>query len=108
MGMGSMTGRGVGYCAGFAIPGFVNGAPGRGGGGWGRRNWFRATGLPGWQRSAVGVSAFGAYTPCATPYPATMPQPQELDLLKGQVEYFEDALNGVRKRIEELEAKTAK
>ena len=24
MGMGPMTGRGAGYCAGFAVPGFVS------------------------------------------------------------------------------------
>jgi len=29
---------------------------------------------------------------------------QELDALKGQAEYFEDALDGIKKRIEELEA----
>ncbi|GAB6095028.1 hypothetical protein JCM14469_12800 [Desulfatiferula olefinivorans] len=28
--MGSMTGRGAGYCAGTGAPGFANGAPGRG------------------------------------------------------------------------------
>jgi hypothetical protein len=40
-GMGPMTGRGAGYCAGFGQPGFVNPIPGRGkfgfGFGWGRR-----------------------------------------------------------------------
>jgi len=30
---------------------------------------------------------------------------QQLDALKGQAEYFADALNGIRKRIEELEAR---
>jgi len=38
-GMGPMTGRGAGYCAGFGQPGFANSIPGRGwfGFGWGRR-----------------------------------------------------------------------
>jgi len=31
-GMGSMTGRGVGYCTGFGQPGFASMMP--------RRNWF--------------------------------------------------------------------
>ena len=39
-GMGPMTGRGAGYCAGFGQPGFANPIPGRGqfgfGSGWGR------------------------------------------------------------------------
>ena len=37
-GQGSMTGRGAGYCAGFAVPGFMNTGFGRGmGRGFGRR-----------------------------------------------------------------------
>jgi hypothetical protein len=28
-GMGPMTGRGAGYCAGYDVPGYVNAAPGR-------------------------------------------------------------------------------
>jgi len=35
-----------------------------------------------------------------------MTKEQELDALKGQAEYFEDALEGMKKRIRELEAKT--
>jgi len=34
-GMGPMTGRGAGYCAGFGRPGFANPMPGRGWAGWG-------------------------------------------------------------------------
>jgi hypothetical protein len=33
-----------------------------------------------------------------------MTKEQQLDALKGQAEYFEDALDGLRKRIEELQA----
>ncbi len=29
-GMGPMTGRGAGFCAGFRVPGFLNSSPGRG------------------------------------------------------------------------------
>jgi predicted nucleic acid-binding Zn-ribbon protein len=32
-----------------------------------------------------------------------MPKEQEIDALKGEAEYLEDALEGIRKRIEELE-----
>ena len=113
-GMGPMTGRAAGYCAGYPVPGFMNPVPGRGfggwgrgRGGWGRRNWFHATGLTGWQRAAYGYPAFGGVSP-AMPYaapvgPTTTPE-QEVELLKGQAEYFEDALDGIKKRIEELEA----
>jgi ubiquinone biosynthesis protein UbiJ len=37
-----------------------------------------------------------------------MTREQEADFLQGQVEYLEDALEGLRKRLEELEAKTQK
>ena len=111
MGMGPMTGRGAGYCAGYNAPGFANSIPGRGfwgggrgfgGGGRGHRNMYYATGLPGWAR-------FGG-EPYATPYAAQpyMPQinpEQELDYLKGQAEYFKTALEDIKKRIDEMETK---
>jgi hypothetical protein len=33
---------------------------------------------------------------------------QQLDLLKGQAEYLEDALDGIRKQMEEVEAEPKK
>lgn len=51
MGLGPMTGRAAGFCAGYPVPGYLNPmVPGRGW--WGRgRGWgFWATGLPGWAR----------------------------------------------------------
>jgi Family of unknown function (DUF5320) len=128
-GMGPMTGRAAGYCAGYSTPGFANqmggrgfggagggfGRGGGGGGGRGRRNGFYATGLPGWQRFGAGGPAYGGAMPYggAAPYGAPNGGPvatkqQELDMLKGQVEYFEDALDGIKKRITELEAESAK
>ncbi|MGC9455196.1 MAG: DUF5320 domain-containing protein [Phycisphaerae bacterium] len=116
-GLGAMTGRAAGYCAGYSVPGYVNPIGGRGfwgwgrgrGGGWGRRNRFYAPGLTGWQRSAAGWPAFGGYVPPVVPYAAPFGQTpsteQQIDALKGQAEYFEDALEGIRKRIQELEAK---
>jgi len=35
-GMGPMTGRAAGYCAGYPVPGYMNPVGGRGYGGWGR------------------------------------------------------------------------
>jgi len=68
-GMGPMTGRAAGFCAGYPVPGYMNPVGGRGyfgmgrgggrGGGWGRRNMFYATGLPGWQRFGSGYPAYG-------------------------------------------------
>ena len=129
-GMGPMTGRAAGFCAGYQVPGYMNPIGGRGywgwgrgfrGGGRGRRNWYYATGLPGWQRAAYGMPAWGsavspyAYGGAVNPYayggapfaPTIAPQ-QELDALKGQAEYLEDALDGIKKRIEELESQDKK
>jgi hypothetical protein len=119
--MGPMTGRAAGYCAGYSAPGFMNPIPGRGfwgsgrgRGGRGRRNRFYATGLTGWQRGMYGYPPYGAVPPYAVPYgaaapfaPTVTPQ-QELDGLKGQAEYLEDALDGIKKRIQELETKGKK
>ena len=132
--MGPMTGRAAGYCAGYSVPGYMNAIPGRGYGGWGRgggrgrRNWFYATGMPGWARAASGYPAFGGAVgygaPYAAPYgapyrPAAYPaygaayaapfapaptKEQEMEGLKSEAEYLEDALDGIKKRIEELEA----
>ena len=38
------------------------------------------------------------------PYPPPPAPEQELDMLKDQAEYLEQALSDIRKRIEELEA----
>ncbi|AQQ71793.1 hypothetical protein SMSP2_02172 [Limihaloglobus sulfuriphilus] len=104
-GMGPMTGRAAGFCVGYSVPGYANPVGGRGyfgwgrGGGWGRRNWFYATGLPGWQRAGYGVPAYSraGFAPTAAPQ-------QEIDALKGQAEYLGDTLDGIQKRIEELES----
>ncbi len=123
MGYGPMTGRGAGLCAGYNVPGFANALPGRGGfgrgwgmgrggGGWGRRNWFYATGLTGWQRAAYGgYPPYGSFAPYTTPsagqyYPSYAPalsKEDQLNELKYQAEYLEDALEGVKKRMEEIE-----
>jgi len=113
-GLGPMTGRAAGYCAGYPVPGYMNPIPGRGYWGWGRgggrgwRHWFYATGLTGWQRAAMGWPGFAGVAPAAVPYAAAPSTEQQLDALKGQAEYLEDALAGIRKRIEELEAKGEK
>ena len=118
-GLGPMTGRAAGYCAGYPAPGYMSGGGrglGRGfggrGGGRGWRNRFYATGLTGWQRAAMGWPAFGGVMPpvaaYGSPFAPAISAEQQIDALKGQAEYFEDALDGIRKRIEELEAKGKK
>jgi hypothetical protein len=108
-GMGPMSGRGAGFCAGYGMPGYMNPFGGRGawgaglglgrGRGRGHRNMFWATGLTGWQRAAMAA-------PPA--YPFTQPEPeQELSALKGQLKAMEQGIDQIQERIRELEQEQA-
>jgi len=90
MGMGRMTGRGTGFCAGFTDPGYVNPVGFRCGFGGGRgfRRMFYATGLPGWARLSYPA------------YPGTYkPDSGEKELLIRQAEFLESQLEQVKKRL---------
>ena len=104
LGMGSMTGRAGGYCAGYGMPGYLNPVPvqylggwcrgGRGGfrgGGRGWRHWYQSTGLPGWiARTAV---------------PPAWPDPDaERHLLEGETKVLQSQLEEIKNRLDELAA----
>jgi len=95
MGMGPMTGRGAGFCAGFAVPGYAN--PIGYGFGFGRgrgfRRMFYATGLPRWARFGT-QNANGAYFASDA---------DEKEFLKRQAKFLENQLDDVKKRLDELE-----
>ena len=110
-GVGPMTGRGAGYCAGTEAPGYAT-APVRGcglgwgrgmawgrGGGWGR-GFFRP---PFRMRPAFGgpVGPVGAQAPYAEPTRA-----QEAQYLKQQAEYLQGELDAISQRVSELEQET--
>jgi len=109
-GLGPMTGRGAGRCVGNPVPGYANPVPGRGfgrggwGRGWGRgfgwgRGWGRGFG---WGPPPYSAPAYGpAYAPSYGPE-------DEVTALKDQARYFEDALQEVKKRIEEIESSAEK
>ncbi len=115
-GMGPMTGRAAGYCAGYPVPGYMNPTGGRGfwgrgrGGGWGRGRGF-GRGF-GWARVGYGMPAWGGavnpYVPYAGPFAPTITTEQELDGLKQQAEYVQNALGEINKRIEQIEAESKK
>jgi Family of unknown function (DUF5320) len=108
MGMGPMTGRGGGYCAGSGMSGFnqsggsgffgrgLSRALGWGAGGRGFCRWFFAAGLPAWQRFAGGRASFEGSDP---------------DLgkqsLKAQAEALQSELDRIKKRLQEMEAGSA-
>jgi hypothetical protein len=85
MGMGPMTGRATGYC-----------------GGYGRRNMFHATGLPGWIR-------FGAYSaPYGYREAGGKADPEaERQALGAQAEYLQKQLDSIRRRLDEIGGRDA-
>jgi hypothetical protein len=105
IGMGPMTGRGAGFCAGFPSPGYMNpgvgfgrGGFGRGfgrgygmgfGRGWGFRRKFNYTGMPGWAQ-----------------YGYNAPEVNEKEFLSKQVELFETQLHQLKKRLSTLNEET--
>jgi len=80
MGMGPMTGRGAGFCAGYNVPGYMNPIPG--GGAWGGGRGFGR----GWGRGAwAAPAAYGAPAYGAQPFGWPQPTPeQQTDMLKQQ------------------------
>lgn len=105
MGMGPMTGRAAGYCAGYAMPGYMN-PVGRGRGFWGRGRgggWGLGRGF------GFVARRFG-WVPMGTAYPGYAPvaptREQELEMLKQQASYFQGALTDIQKRIDVLETQT--
>ena len=109
-GMGPMTGRAAGYCAGSNVPGFANPAPGGGyGGGYGRGygrgmgGWGRGYG---WGRGAPGGYA-GYPPPIAYQWgavaPPGVPGVDETTALTQQKEALEAQLAGISERLQALE-----
>ena len=108
-GMGPMTGRAAGYCAGYDTPGYMNpysrrytgfgrGISGRGGRGWGYRNWYYDTGIPGWSRYNMGFPAWGGLTG----YPYQGKPEEEMEVLKDQADILKQQLDDIQTRMEEL------
>lgn len=95
MGMGSMSGRSAGFCAGYAVPGFMNGFRGRGG--MGRGHGGRGFGMGMGKRN-------GRNAPMLAAQPISYPQVDELSALKNQAKNLGEALQSITSRISELEA----
>lgn len=105
-GMGSRTGRAAGLCSGYALPGFMNMAFGRGygrgfgsgfGRGFGRGRGFGAYPVSGWGAEAGSWAAAG-------PWGAVSGTPeQEMDVLKNQADMLKKELSSIESRLKEME-----
>ena len=113
MGMGPMTGRGAGYCAGFGIPGFMNPTPRFGmGRGYGRG---RVGGGMDFARGRGYGRGFGRF---AYGYPAWMPQSieflgrdapsaeTEMQIIENRAKALTEELEFLKKRLEEIKSTT--
>ncbi len=110
-GLGPMTGRGAGYCAGYGVPGYMNPYGGRywgrggfglgfGRGGWGYRNMYYLTGLPGWARYGYATPFYG-YGAGVDPETA---KNNEKTFLKNEAELLRNNLANIEKRLSDLES----
>ncbi len=88
-GQGSMTGRGMGYCAGFNAPGFMNSGFGRGLG-MGRGRGF------GWRARVVHAM------PIQQVKPAVITEKQEKQFLEQELSALKEEMKEIEKRLKEL------
>jgi hypothetical protein len=95
MGLGPMTGRGMGYCAEYVTPGFTNQMPGRGMGRGRGMGFGRGRGM-GWGRGWV-MPGYPA------PYAVPIAPQEESAALREQAKYLSESLDGINKRLAELE-----
>jgi len=105
-GLGPMTGRVAGYCAGYPVPGYMNPITGRGfGRGWGRgRGRGHGRGF-GWGRGWQGAYpyAYGERPAYGYPYAQEPSAKEEMDILKEQSELLKQELQDIQDRINALE-----
>lgn len=101
-GFGLMSGRALGYCAGYPVPGFLNPV----------RSWGYGPGFGRGFRGFWGRGGRGRFFAWGAPFgggawfgPAAVPFSGEADVLKEQAAYLENALSEIKKRIGELESK---
>ena len=99
-GMGPMTGRGAGYCAGYSTPGYTNPIAG---GGFGR-GMGRGGGFGRGMGRGFGFRAAAPYYPTSYPYNSNLSPQQEASMLKEQLKAMQDEVSMVNNRIKELES----
>jgi hypothetical protein len=104
-GLGPMTGRATGYCAGYGTPGYMNPCIGRGYG-FGRRFGRGFERAFRWRNAAFYnyPSPYGAVPSVVDPYAVWNVSPEEeKNMLSEHTKIVETQLAEMKKRIEELE-----
>jgi len=107
LGQGPLTGRRAGYCAGYAVPGYMN-PPFWGRhwlGGWGGRGYrhrYYATGLPFWAWARAPYAPPAAYAATGPYAPPAMTPEEETEILKQEAERLRSVLSNIERRLEEL------
>ncbi len=99
LGAGPRTGRGLGYCSGNSVPGYMVGGPGLGfgrGRGYGR-GWSRGWHGRGWDRGFFGWS--NPYYPQA---PYAYSKEDEKKFLEDQIVGLTKTVESLKNRLEEL------
>jgi len=115
-GLGPMTGRAAGYCAGYSVPGYMNPSGGRlglgfgYGRGYGRgfgRGMGRGYGRAYWPANSYPVSpppvAYGGGF-----YQPTIEPKQEMEMLAEDAKALKGQLEEINKRVSELKEKEKK
>ena len=99
--MGPMAGRGGAYGRGYGAPRRGRGGAwgGCSGGGWRHRNWYYATGVPGWARLGY-PPAWAA--PAPETYAPAADRRAEIDVLKQQAGWLKRELDAIGRRLDEL------
>jgi len=107
-GLGPLTGRRAGYCAGYSVPGFANPYP-RGGRGFARA-WGRGGGFGrgmAWRR---GFPAPYHFAPYWGPFQGTVGADDvgsaelEVQALKNEAKMLREELSDIEKRLKELDS----
>lgn len=110
-GLGPMTGRAAGYCAGYSVPGYMNPYEGRSGLGFGYGRGFGRGMGRGYSRG-YDRGFWPAYPypmiPPPTAYGGGFYQPpvepkQEMEMLAEEAKALKEQLDSINKRITELE-----
>ena len=110
-GLGPMTGRAAGYCAGYTVPGYMNSVPRRAfgfGRGFGRglgRGMGRGFA---WRRAGYAWGDDYGYTPLYPVYPERISAEEETGMLAEQAKALEEELKIIKNRLKELESEVKK